>query len=97
MSILSSIIDSILAMLEGKRTPEQMAVILDKKAAAAGEKLDWRNSIVDLMKVAGMDSSLQVREALAAELGYPGPYNGSAEMNQWLHARVMEKLSSSWG
>ena len=96
MSILRSIIDTILAMLEGKHTPEQMAIILDKKASASGEKLDWRNSIVDLMKAAGMDSSLQARESLASELGYQGPYNGSAEMNNWLHAHVMEKLSSSW-
>jgi hypothetical protein len=97
MSILSSIIDAILSMLGATRSPQQMADVLDKKAATMGEPLDWRNSIVDLMKVAGMDSSLQAREALAAELGYVGPYNGSAEMNTWLHARVMESLSKHWG
>jgi hypothetical protein len=97
MSILSSIIDAILAMLGAKRTPQQMADVLDKKAAAMGEPLDWRNSIIDLMKVAGMDSSLQAREALASELGYQGPYDGSAAMNTWLHAKVMANLAKSWG
>lgn len=54
--------------------------------------LQWQTSIVDLMKLTGMDSSLSNREELATELGYTGEKNGSAEMNQWLHTAVMNKL-----
>jgi hypothetical protein len=97
MTILQRIINAIKALFGSAPMPaEALGVILDKKAAAAGEPLDWRNSIVDLMKLVGMDSSLQARDALAAELGYPGPYNGSAEMNTWLHQQVMAKLEASW-
>ena len=71
---------------------DDLGATLDAKAAANPEKLDWRNSIVDLMKLTNQDSSLAAREALAKELGYPGPYDGSAAMNIWLHAKVMDRL-----
>lgn len=64
----------------------------DGKPLAVGT-LDWRNSIVDLMKLTGSDSSLESRKALAMELGYTGKLDGSAEMNMWLHAQVMRELA----
>ena len=59
--------------------------------------LNWRTSIVDLMKLLDLDSSLANRSQLADELGYTGQKNGSAEMNIWLHRRVMEELARSGG
>ena len=59
--------------------------------------LNWRSSIVDLMKLLDLDSSLANRSELADELGYEGQKNGSAEMNIWLHRRVMEELEKSGG
>lgn len=94
MSILERIINALLALIGGKKSPEARDAELDKKAAVAPEKLDWRNSIVDLMKLTGQDSSLTARKRLAKELGYPGPVDGSAKMNLWLKDRVMERLRS---
>jgi hypothetical protein len=59
--------------------------------------LNWRTSIVDLMKLLDLDSSLSNRAELATELGYQGEKNGSAEMNVWLHRRVMEELEKGGG
>lgn len=65
---------------------------------ADGRKgLDWRNSIVDLMTLVGMDSSLANRRALAQELGYTGDMNDTAPMNIWLHKQVLQKLSENGG
>ena len=71
--------------------------VLTAKAAAKGEKLNWQTSIVDLMKVLDMDSSLQSRKELAAELGYQGPLDGSADMNIRLHRAVMKALEVNGG
>jgi hypothetical protein len=71
--------------------------ILTKLAADHHEKLDWRHSIVDLMKLVGMDSSLAERKELAAELKYSGDTNDSAAMNIWLHKQVMKKLAENGG
>ena len=71
--------------------------ILEKLAANQGEKLDWKVSIVDLMKLLKLDSSLGTRKQLAQELGYTGALNGSPEMNTWLHKQVMTKLAQSGG
>jgi hypothetical protein len=62
-----------------------------------GVKYNWRQSIVDLMKLLDLDSSLAARKQLAQELGYSGALDGSAEMNVWLHKQVMEKLAASGG
>ena len=59
--------------------------------------LNWRTSIVDLMKLLGMDSSLDNRKELATELGYTGEKDGSAEMNIWLHKEVMRQLAANGG
>lgn len=59
--------------------------------------LNWRTSIVDLMKLVGIDSSLDNRKELATELGYTGATDGSAEMNIWLHKAVMKELAKNGG
>ena len=74
-----------------------VAAIVDKAAAAKGEKLAWRTSIVDLMKALDIDSSLAARKELAKELGYTGDSNDSASMNIWLHKQVMAKLAANGG
>jgi uncharacterized protein DUF3597 len=74
-----------------------VAPILDKAVAAKKEKLEWRTSIVDLMKALDIDSSLAARKGLAKELGYTGDTNDSASMNIWLHKQVMAKLAANGG
>jgi Domain of unknown function (DUF3597) len=74
-----------------------VAAIVDKAAKAKGEKLEWRTSIVDLMKALDIDSSLSARKELAHELGYTGDTNDSATMNIWLHKQVMTKLAANGG
>jgi Domain of unknown function (DUF3597) len=74
-----------------------VAPILDKAVAAKKEKLEWRTSIVDLMKALDIDSSLGARKELAKELGYTGDTNDSASMNIWLHKQVMMKLAANGG
>ena len=74
-----------------------VAPILDKAVAAKKEKLEWRTSIVDLMKALDIDSSLGARKELAKELGYSGDANNSASMNIWLHKQVMMKLAANGG
>ena len=77
--------------------PVDVAAIVDKAAAATGEKLAWRTSIVDLMKALGLDSSLSARKELAKELSYTGDTNDSATMNIWLHTQIMGKLAANGG
>jgi hypothetical protein len=74
-----------------------VAAIVDKAAAAKGEKLAWRTSIVDLMKALDIDSSFAARKELAKELGYTGDSSDSASMNIWLHKQVMAKLAANGG
>jgi hypothetical protein len=74
-----------------------VAPILDKAVAAQKEKLEWRTSIVDLMKALNIDSSFAARKELAHELGYAGDTNDSASMNIWLHKQVMAKLAANGG
>jgi uncharacterized protein DUF3597 len=74
-----------------------VAAILDKAVAAQKEKLEWRTSIVDLMKALNIDSSLSARKELAHELGYTGDTNDSASMNIWLHKQMMAKLAANGG
>jgi len=77
--------------------PVDVSAILDRMAAANPEKLDWKHSIVDLMKLIGMDSSLAERKELAADLKYTGDTHDSASMNMWLHKEVMRKLAENGG
>jgi Rieske Fe-S protein len=86
----------------GGPAPAPMAMVdveavLTKMAAANKEKLDWRKSIVDLMKLLNLDSGLSARKELAKELYYTGDMNDSASMNIWLHKQVMQKLADNGG
>ena len=74
-----------------------VAPILDAAVKAKGEKLEWRTSIVDLMKALDIDSSFAARKELAKELGYTGDSNDSASMNIWLHKQVMTKFAANGG
>ncbi|TCL69685.1 DUF3597 domain-containing protein [Rhizobium sp. BK251] len=71
--------------------------ILDAAVKKSGQKLDWRHSVVDLMKAVGMDASLAERKELAAELHYAGDTHDTAKMNMWLHKALMKKLSENGG
>ncbi len=77
--------------------PVDIEATLDKLAANNPEKLDWKHSIVDLMKLVGMDSSLAARKDLADDLHYTGDKSDSATMNMWLHKEVMRKLAENGG
>jgi hypothetical protein len=73
--------------------PVDVDAVLTEMAQEKGRtNLDWRHSIVDLLKLLDIDPSLSNREQLATEFGYTGQKGGSAEMNMWLHAKVMEQL-----
>ena len=74
-----------------------VAAILDQAVADSGQTLNWRTSIVDLMKTIGIDSSLSSRKALAEELEYKGDKDDSAAMNIWLHKQVLAKLAANGG
>ena len=111
MSIFGKIMDAIFGKAKaadaaggsgggaGGATMSQVDVekVVSDLAAMKKEKLDWRKSIVDLMKVLDLDSSLKARQALAKELNYTGDMNDSAKMNIWLHKQVMNKLAANGG
>ncbi|ACC74614.1 DUF3597 domain-containing protein [Paraburkholderia phymatum] len=77
--------------------PVDVEAILTALADQHPEKLNWRTSIVDLMKLLGLDSSLAARKQLAEELDYSGDTGDSASMNIWLHKQVMTKLAENGG
>jgi Domain of unknown function (DUF3597) len=76
---------------------QEVEAMIEKIADAQDEDLNWKQSIVDLMKLLKLDSSLGARKQLAKELGYTGSLDGSADMNIWLHKQVMTKLAESGG
>ncbi len=79
-------------------TPVDVVAQLEQRAATHGERLNWRTSIVDLMKLLGLDSSLAARKELAGELGCPpDKMADSAQMNMWLHRTVLQKLADNGG
>ena len=85
-------------------TPQTQAAPVDVEQVLTGiatdkgnPDLNWRTSIVDLLKLLGIDSSLDNRKELATELGYTGDKDGSAEMNIWLHKEVMRQLAAHGG
>lgn len=77
--------------------PVDVTAILDGLAAKNPEKLDWKHSIVDLMKLVGMDSSLASRKQLATELNYTGNQSDTATMNMWLQKQVLKKIADNGG
>lgn len=74
-----------------------VAAILDAAVKKSGQKLDWKHSVVDLMKALGMDATLEERKELAAELDYRGDIHDSATMNIFLHKALLQKLSENGG
>ena len=74
-----------------------VAAVLNAAVAAKKQKLNWRTSIVDLMKALDLDSSFEARKKLAEELNYTGDTNDSAKMNVWLHKALMTKLAANGG
>jgi hypothetical protein len=83
--------------------PAAIAVVdvvskLEAQSEANDEELNWKVSIVDLLKLLGIDSSLSARKELATELGCPGDLMGdSAQMNMWLHKTVLQKIADNGG
>ena len=77
--------------------PVDVEAVLEEMAAKSHQKLNWRTSIVDLMKLVGMESSLAERRALADELGFTGDKQDTATMNIWLHKQVLQKLADNGG
>jgi hypothetical protein len=77
--------------------PVDVTAVLDGLAAKASQTLDWRKSIVDLMKLLDLDSSITARKELAKELNYNGDTSDSATMNVWLHKQVMQKFAQNGG
>ena len=78
--------------------PVDVEAVLEAAVKAKGIKLNWRESIVDLMKALDLDSSLAARKELAADLHYNGPHaDGSAEKNIWLHKQLMKTLAENGG
>lgn len=74
-----------------------VGAVLDGLAAKNSQTLDWKHSIVDMMKLLDLDSSLTARKELAGELHYTGDTGDSASMNLWLHKQVMQKLAANGG
>ncbi len=81
----------------GGGEPVDVAAVLTGLAEKNSQTLDWRHSIVDLMKLLGLDSGLASRKQLADELHYTGDKDDSATMNIWLHKQVMQKLAENGG
>jgi hypothetical protein len=98
-SIIPSEIIAVAPQPVEPETVSDVDVIANLEAidASDGRNLNWRSSIVDLMKMLGMESSLQERKDLAMELGYTGSLDGSADMNLWLHQAVMRELAKHGG
>lgn len=74
-----------------------VGALLDGLTAKASEKLNWKVSIVDLMKILDIDSSLSARKELAKELNFDGDTHDSAAMNIWLHKQILKKLAEHGG
>src|SRR5215831_17824566 len=102
MGLFNNLLSAILshapkAAAPAPATQVDVGAILDGLAAKSSEQLDWKRSIVDLMKLVGMDSSLGARKELAKDLGYSGDMSDSASMNIWLHSAVMKKIAENGG
>lgn len=74
-----------------------LEAVMTERAGKAGQPLNWRTSIVDLLKLLDLDSGLAARKELAKELGYTADMNDSAAMNVWLHKQVMRRIAENGG
>jgi hypothetical protein len=80
------------------QTPVDISALLEQRAAASSQKLNWRTSIVDLLKLLDIDSSIDTRKQLATELGCPPEFmSDSAKMNTWLHKAVLARVAANGG
>jgi Domain of unknown function (DUF3597) len=79
------------------QAPVDIKAVLRDLAKSKKQKLNYDKSIVDLLKLLGLDSSADARKELATELGYSGDMKSSAKMNVWLHKQVMIKLAANGG
>ena len=95
MSIISSVLDWLLRSIRGSLTPLQVEAKLKELAAATPEHLQWRASVVDLLKLLQQESGPSARKALAEQFGYRGKAaEGSAEKNNWLYGEIMRRLAA---
>ena len=93
-SIIGNIVGCIERIVKGKMTKAEVDIALSDLATHKTEPLQWRTSVVDLLKLLDLDSSIQSRETLAGELGFPGHFGGSASDNTTLHRMIMEHIAS---
>ena len=91
------VVETVIAATPAVPADFDVAGYLNELRAQSKEKLDWTVSIVDLMKLVGMDSSLAARKELAKELGYGEDMADSAKMNIWLHKQVMQQIAKHGG
>lgn len=96
MSFFAQIVSAIRSILHGPMTQEEVDRSLTAAAAARDERLDWRTSIVDLLKLLDLPSDLEARKNLAEDLGYKGKLDGSFRMNRWLHEKVMQRIADHY-
>lgn len=103
-SILNAIFDHPFAQLKPEAATEaeakpsvDIAAIMDELTSNRGERLEWRTSVVDLLKVLGLDSSFEARVRLAKELHYGGNPKNSAAMNDYLHEKILETIEMNGG
>ena len=89
--------EAVVEVLQESIKDVDVAAILTALEAKSGQILNWKTSIVDLMKLLGLDSSLEARKKLAKELGFDGDMSDSATMNIWLHQQIMDKIVQSGG
>jgi hypothetical protein len=93
-NLIGTIVTAILNSMRGPMSALDLEVALNTLAQQNPERLDWKRSIVDLLKLLKLDSSVEARRQLATELGYDGSAaDGSAEKNTWLHKAVIEHLA----
>lgn len=98
LRLIERIIDAICGHHNGPPPPPvDVAAKLDAMAGAADQRLDWRHSVVDLLKLLGIDSGREHREQLADELHYPGDRSNNPAMNEWLRKEVMNRLAENGG
>jgi len=92
MATFQDVVDSVTKSAGGQVKGADVGTLLDGNVGR-GSQMEWRYSIVDLLKVLGLDSTLASRATLAQDLGYKGAPNGSAEMNIWVHKQLFAKLA----
>jgi hypothetical protein len=95
MATFQDVLNSVETLAGGRLQGVNLAALLDAKALGPEGQLEWRYSILDLMKVLDLNGDLKSRVALARDLGYPGSLNGSAEMNIWLHKQILARLDQA--